>query len=83
METPQLEKEAENGNVDQLQDLSDHEREIIEQQLRVPEVAVSYGTLYRYANGRDILLLSIGSICAIGAGVVTPLMTVHPLSCLP
>lgn len=62
---------------DRLGRFDDREREVIQSQLRMPEVNVGYRTLYRYASGRDILVMSVCSFCATVAGSVMPLMTVR------
>ena len=54
------------------------EREIVKKQLHVPEVKVTYTSLYRYATRTDIIILFISSICAIVGGTAMPLMTVSP-----
>jgi ATP-binding cassette subfamily B (MDR/TAP) protein 1 len=71
METSHDEKE------DPLRRFDDREREVIQSQLRVPVVNVGYRTLYRYASGTDILVMSVCSFCAAVAGAVLPLMTVR------
>jgi ATP-binding cassette subfamily B (MDR/TAP) protein 1 len=68
---PKVQKE------DALFDLGDSERKIIEEQLELPTVNATYRSLYRYAEGRDILIMSVSSVCAIAAGAVLPLMTVR------
>lgn len=62
---------------DPLCHFDDREREIIKSQLRMPAVNVGYRTLYRYATGTDILVMSLCSFCATVAGAVLPLMTVR------
>ena len=70
-------------NVNDLQEGKDafshlppNEREIITRQLDVPNVKISYKTLYRYATKNDIIIVVISCICAIAGGAVLPLMTV-------
>jgi hypothetical protein len=62
---------------DPLHRFDDREREVIQSQLRMPVVNVGYRTLYRYASGTDILVMSFCSFCAAVAGAVLPLMTVR------
>ena len=60
--------------------LSPHEKEIVKRQLAIPEVNVTYKTLYRYATTNDLIIIFVSSICAIAGGAVMPLMTVSTLS---
>ncbi len=76
MEILESKKDVDSREKEPFQNLSDHERGIISEQLIVPEVKVTYRALYRYATTRDILILSSCSVCAIAAGAVLPLMTV-------
>ncbi|OAL30045.1 hypothetical protein AYO20_08949 [Fonsecaea nubica] len=59
-----------------LSHLPEHERAVLKKQLDVPDVKVTYWTLYRYATKWDKVFIVIACICAIGAGAVLPLMTV-------
>lgn len=61
---------------DPFRHLPEHERAILKRQTDVPEVNVSYITLYRYATKMDILILVVSAISAIAAGAAMPLMTV-------
>ncbi len=56
--------------------LPDHEKVIVKRQLAIPEVKVSFVTLFRYATRNDLIILVISAICAIVGGAVMPLMTV-------
>lgn len=60
--------------------LPPHEREILKRQLDIPEVKVTFKTLYRYATRNDLIIIVISSICAIAGGAVMPLMTVSTLA---
>ena len=60
--------------------LPPHEKEIVKRQLDIPEVKVTFKTLYRYATRVDRIIIGISSICAIAGGAVLPLMTVSTLS---
>lgn len=57
--------------------LPPHEKEIVKRQLDIPEVKVTYRTLYRYATRNDRIIIVISCICAIAGGAVMPLMTVR------
>ena len=56
-----------------------HEREIIKRQLDVPNVKVTFLTLFRYATRNDIIIIVVSCICAIAGGAVMPLMTVSKM----
>ena len=56
--------------------LPENEREIVKRQLEIPDVAVSFRTLYRYATRNDMLIVWLSAVCAIAGGAVLPLMTV-------
>jgi hypothetical protein len=56
--------------------LSSDERNILQHQLSMPSVKVSYTMLYRYATKTDIFILIVSAICAIVSGATMPLMTV-------
>ena len=60
--------------------LPPHEREVVKRQLDIPEVKVTFKTLYRYATRNDLIIIAVSSICAIAGGSVMPLMTVSALS---
>ena len=60
--------------------LPPHEREIIKRQLDIPEVKITYTSLYRYATRNDRIIVAISTICAIAGGAVLPLMTVSTSS---
>ena len=60
--------------------LPPHEKEVVKRQLDIPEVKVTFTTLYRYATTNDLIIIAISSICAIAGGAVMPLMTVSTLS---
>ncbi|DAA77304.1 TPA_exp: putative ABC multidrug transporter [Trichophyton benhamiae CBS 112371] len=86
--TSDKEKVAKKGNSDatknstpedldaQLAHLPEHEREILKQQLFIPEVKATYGTLFRYATRNDMIFLAIVSLASIAAGAALPLFTV-------
>lgn len=60
--------------------LPPHEKEIVKRQLDIPEVKVTFITLYRYATRNDLIIIAISCICAIAGGAVMPLMTVSTMS---
>lgn len=65
------------ANEDELyKNLSPEEREIIKRQLDIPEVDISYVTLFRYASFNDKFLIITAALAAITAGAVLPLMTI-------
>ena len=57
--------------------LPEHEQAILKKQVDIPDVAVSFKTLYRYATRWDMFLVGLACFCAIGGGAVMPLMTVR------
>ena len=59
--------------------LPPHEKEVVKRQLDIPEVKVTFKTLYRYATRNDCIIIAISSLCAIAGGAVMPLMTVSTL----
>lgn len=61
---------------DALARLPEHEREVLNRQLDVRSVSVSWLKLYRFATRNDIIIAYIAAFCAIGGGAVLPLMTV-------
>ena len=60
--------------------LPPHEKEIVKRQLAIPDVKVTFKTLFRYATTNDLIIIAISSLCAIAGGAVMPLMTVSILS---
>ena len=56
--------------------LPDHEREIIKRQLDIPEVRVTFVSLYRYATRNDLIIVAISAVMAIAGGAVFPLLTI-------
>lgn len=60
--------------------LSDQEKDIIDRQLTAPNLTVGYFSLFRYANGKDKVVMVIALIASIAAGAVMPLMTVSSIS---
>ncbi|KAI9766804.1 MAG: GTPase-activating protein [Geoglossum simile] len=61
---------------DPLQHLPPREREVVERQLAVPTVKVTFWSLFRYASKKDLFIISISAVCAIIGGAAQPLMTV-------
>ncbi|EEP79342.1 multidrug resistance protein 3 [Uncinocarpus reesii 1704] len=70
-------KKKEEGNLDDaLAHLPEHEREIIKEQLEVPEVKVTFLTLFRYASTNDLIILVVSAIASIAGGAALPLFTI-------
>jgi hypothetical protein len=42
--------------------LSEHERKILQDQVDVPEVKITYMTLYRYATAVDLAIMALSSL---------------------
>ncbi|KAJ4011794.1 hypothetical protein NW766_007094 [Fusarium irregulare] len=63
------------SEVDLHVQLNEEEKEIIERQLDLPTVEVTFTTLFRYATRNDLIIIAISSICAIAGGAALPLMT--------
>ncbi|KAM5442226.1 multidrug-resistance transporter mdr2 [Microsporum ferrugineum] len=59
-----------------LAHLPEHEQRVLKDQLFIPEVKATYGTLFRYATRNDMILLCIVSLASIAAGAALPLFTV-------
>ncbi|KAL4935824.1 hypothetical protein BDV06DRAFT_233921 [Aspergillus oleicola] len=56
--------------------LSDSQKDILAQQVSMPDAKIGYFTIYRYASGWDYALLALGAACAIAGGAALPLFTV-------
>lgn len=56
--------------------LKENEVLILKRQIETPEREVGWRDLYRYSTRNDNLIIIVSSVCAIGAGAATPLMTV-------
>lgn len=61
---------------DPFKHLPDDEATILRRQLDTPPVKIGYFDLFRYATKIDLLIIVVGSICAIAGGAAMPLMTV-------
>jgi hypothetical protein len=59
--------------------LPPEEAEILLRQVAVPEVHVSFKSLYRYATAYDFCIISIAATAAIVQGAAMPLMTVSAI----
>ncbi|RMD43465.1 hypothetical protein DV735_g1651, partial [Chaetothyriales sp. CBS 134920] len=59
-----------------LAHLSEPEREVLKRQLDIPDVKVTYKSLFRYATTWDMVFLAIAALASIGGGAALPLMTV-------
>ena len=77
-------KDVKDGD-DAYAHLPEHERAIIKRQLDLPNVTVTFKTLYRYATRNDLIIIVISIIAAIIGGAAMPLMTVgshsYPETC--
>lgn len=62
-----------------LKKLPEDERRILEAQINIPNNSITFFTLFRYASRRDLLILLVSAICAMGAGAAMPLMTMYVL----
>ncbi|WEW56462.1 multidrug-resistance transporter mdr2 [Emydomyces testavorans] len=70
-------KKKEESNLDDaLAHLPEHERHIIKEQLELPDVKVTFFTLYRYATTNDIIILLVSAIASIAGGAALPLFTI-------
>ncbi|KAJ4372965.1 hypothetical protein N0V83_003256 [Neocucurbitaria cava] len=58
-----------------LAGLTELEKQIIEKQTEAPTLTVGYFSLFRYASGKDKLIMVVAFFAAIAAGAVMPLMT--------
>jgi ATP-binding cassette subfamily B (MDR/TAP) protein 1 len=61
---------------DPFRHLPQAEADILKRQLFIPEVTVSYATLYRYATTNDKIIIVISIICSTAGGAALPLMTI-------
>lgn len=61
---------------DPYQGLSPEEVAILKRQVETPDVKAGFASIYRYATRMDLLIMVIGAVCAIAAGVILPLMTI-------
>ncbi|EEH49756.1 uncharacterized protein PADG_05835 [Paracoccidioides brasiliensis Pb18] len=59
-----------------LAHLPEQEQEILKEQLDIPDVKVTYLTLFRYATKADVVLLLLGSFTSIAGGALLPLFTI-------
>jgi ATP-binding cassette subfamily B (MDR/TAP) protein 1 len=56
--------------------LSEHEQKIINTQLDAPDLKVGYFALFRYADRKDLAIMTVAMFASIVAGACLPLMTV-------
>jgi ATP-binding cassette, subfamily B (MDR/TAP), member 1 len=68
---PQDEKKA-----DPYEGMPPEQAEILRRQVETPDVKVGIAMLYRYATRVDLMLLVVGSICAIASGAILPVRAV-------
>jgi ATP-binding cassette subfamily B (MDR/TAP) protein 1 len=57
--------------------LNPAEKEIIDRQTLAPNEKVGYFSLFRYADGKDFVVMFVALIASIVAGACLPLMTVR------
>ncbi|KAF3769875.1 P-loop containing nucleoside triphosphate hydrolase protein [Cryphonectria parasitica EP155] len=70
-------KLTENKNPDDpFGHLAPDEAAILKRQVDTPNIKVGLTTLYRYSTRTDLVLLAIGSVCAIASGAILPCMTI-------
>lgn len=60
-----------------LDHLSEKEKEIINRELALPSVNVSYRMLFRYASRTDLIILLVSVAFSAASGAIMPLMTVR------
>jgi hypothetical protein len=67
------------SNTIELDDTNDNMREqhILHEQVRIPEIKISYRSLFRYSNLYDTLIFWCSICCSLTAGAALPLMTVR------
>lgn len=72
------EKTAAKGETatDPYQGLTPDEVAVLKRQTDTPDVKAGFATLYRYATPVDKLIMVVGIVCGVAAGVIMPLMTV-------
>ncbi|KAK4456597.1 P-loop containing nucleoside triphosphate hydrolase protein [Cladorrhinum samala] len=66
----------EKNDDDLYKHLSEHEAQVLKNQVYTPDVKVGMSTLYRYASRNDLIIIAVSSICAIASGAALPLMTI-------
>lgn len=69
---PQDEKKA-----DPYEGMPQEQADILRRQVETPDVKIGMTTLYRYATRVDLMLLVVGSICAIASGAILPGKSSH------
>lgn len=69
-------KTSEKDGSNPYQHLSPDEAAVLKRQVETPDVKVGMATLYRYATRTDMIIIVIGSITAIAAGAILPVMTI-------
>ncbi|CAN6633026.1 alpha-factor-transporting ATPase [Trichomonascus vanleenenianus] len=71
---PEKKSEQKLDDEDPFKHLPEDEAVILRRQIQVKKPPVTYKTLYRYANGKDIALLVVGYIAAIIGGAALPIV---------
>ncbi|KAH8752571.1 P-loop containing nucleoside triphosphate hydrolase protein [Diaporthe sp. PMI_573] len=69
-------KPQDDNKSDPYAGMPSEQAEILRRQVETPDVKVGIAMLYRYATRVDLMLLVVGSICAIASGAILPVMTV-------
>lgn len=72
-----LDAPSEEGAKTLVSGLSEHDKQIIDQQTDAPKLSVGYFALFRYANKTHTFIMIVSLIASIAAGAVMPLMTVR------
>ena len=70
------EKISDDGEGSSAAGLTDHEKAIIDRQLDAPDEKVGYFSLFRYANKKEALIMTVSFLASVAAGAAMPLMTV-------
>ncbi|KAK9468222.1 P-loop containing nucleoside triphosphate hydrolase protein [Lipomyces arxii] len=63
-------------DIDEFSALTDHDAQILRQQVAVPEFQATFWTLYRFADRKDRVLLGVAFLAEILSGAMRPLMTI-------
>ncbi|ANB12244.1 ATP-binding cassette alpha-factor transporter STE6 [Sugiyamaella lignohabitans] len=60
---------------DPFQNYSEEDAKVLRDQVQLPTPSVSLRTLHRYANKKDVVILTIGYICSVISGAALPMFT--------
>jgi ATP-binding cassette subfamily B (MDR/TAP) protein 1 len=61
---------------DELAHLPADEAEVLKRQLHIPDVNLTFFSLFRFATKNDLLFISAGIVTSVVGGAILPLMTV-------